>query len=67
MDWKEELKLYKSKFDGKKDYWEPEEVALAYRIWNGAHAEQFGNRVDTGCNSCRRTVIIGVMKLAKEI
>ena len=67
MDWKEELKLHKDKFNGKKDYWHPEEVALAYRIWNGANAEQFGYRTDSGCASCRRTVIIGVMKLVNKI
>ena len=66
MTWQEELKANLHLFQGKKNMWEPEELAMAYRIWNGAHGAQFGFRVDTGCSSCRRSIVQGVVKLAQN-
>ena len=67
MTWEEELKANLTLFDGKKNLWEPEELALAYRIWNGANSAQFGFRKDTGCSSCRRSIVQGCVKLAQKI
>jgi hypothetical protein len=66
MTWQDKLQANITLFDGKKSMWLPEELALAYEIWNGAHSAQFGRRVDTGCSSCRRTIVQGVVKLAQQ-
>jgi hypothetical protein len=67
MHWQEKLTLHKDKFDGKKNIWHPEEIALAYQIWNEANADRFPAKVDVGCGSCRRAVINGVIKLAQQV
>ncbi len=51
---------HKSWFEGDKKIWQPEEVAVAYVIFNLETGE---NRVDTGCGSCRRAVVTRVKKL----
>jgi hypothetical protein len=66
MTWQEELKANLHFFTGTKNYWTPEEMQMAYRIWNGANSERFGTRVDTGCSSCRRTIVQGCIKLAEQ-
>jgi hypothetical protein len=66
MTWEEELKANLTLFDGKKSVWMPDELDLAYRIWNGAHGAHFGYRVDTGCSSCRRSIVQGCVKLALQ-
>lgn len=67
MTWQEELQANSHLFDGTKKFWLPEELALAYRIWNGANAENHGYREDTGCSSCRRAIVQGCVKLAQSI
>ncbi len=67
MTWQEQLRLHKEKFNGTKNAWHPEEIALAYLIWNEANAGKFPPKVDTGCGSCRRAVITGVVKLAQSL
>lgn len=67
MTWQEQLRLHKEKFNGTKNTWHPEEITLAYLIWNEANADKFPPKVDTGCGSCRRAVITGVVKLAQSI
>lgn len=66
MHWQEKLQLHKDKFDGTKKIWHPEEIALAYEIWNEANSGKFLPKTDTGCGSCRRAVITGVVKLAQS-
>jgi len=66
MTWQEELEANLSLFTEAKKFWTPEELAMAYRIWNGAHKDQFGPRVDTGCSSCRRSIVQGCIKLAQK-
>jgi hypothetical protein len=67
MTWQDLLTLHKDKFDGKKNVWHPEEIALAYQIWNEANRDKFSPKADVGCGSCRRAVITGVVKLAQSI
>ena len=66
MTWEDQLKANLHLFDGKKTVWQSEELALAYEIWNGANAAKHGFRVDTGCSSCRRSIVQGVVKLALQ-
>ena len=66
MTWQEELQANSHLFDGKKSLWQPEELALAYKIWNAANAGTHGFRIDTGCSSCRRAIVSGVVKLAQQ-
>jgi len=47
-----------------KKVWQPEEMAVIYKIFNLSTGE---NRRDTGCGSCRRAVVNRVKKLAQEI
>jgi len=67
MTWEEELKTNLQLFTTAKNYWTPEEIQMAYRVWNGANASQFGPRVDTGCSSCRRSIVQGCRKIAEKI
>ena len=67
MSWEEKLKANLSMFDGKKNLWQPEELAIAYEIWNGANGEKYGYRVDTGCSDCRRSIVQGCVKLAQQV
>jgi hypothetical protein len=54
------FELHKDWFLTNKKIWQPEEVAVAYVIFNLETGE---NRVDTGCGSCRRAVVTRVKKL----
>lgn len=47
-----------------KKVWQPEELAITYEIFNLHFGE---NRVDTGCGSCRRSVINHVRKMYKTL
>jgi hypothetical protein len=67
MTWEEKLKANLNMFDGTKKIWLPEELALAYEIWNGANGEKHGYRQDTGCSDCRRAIVKGVAKLAEQL
>ena len=62
-----ELAAVKSAFNGTKKFWSEAEVALAYKAWN-YHFVPLGHphKVDTKCGSCRRSVIIALMKCIKE-
>lgn len=51
-------------FRSNKKVWQPEEMAVVYKIFNLSTGE---NRRDTGCGSCRRAVVNRVKKLAQEI
>ena len=51
---------HKSWFKTDKKIWQPEEVAVAYAIFNLETGE---NRRDTGCGSCRRAVVTRVKKM----
>jgi hypothetical protein len=51
---------HKSWFETDKKIWQPEEVAVAYAIFNLETGE---NRRDTGCGSCRRAVVTRVKKM----
>jgi hypothetical protein len=63
MTWQEELEQNISLFDEPKKNWSGDELALAYRIYNGYNGTYL---VDTGCGSCRRSVIAHCMKIAKD-
>jgi len=51
---------HRSWFESDKKIWQPEELAVAYLIFNKSTGE---NRVDTGCGSCRRAVVNRVKKM----
>lgn len=63
MTWQEELAQNIHLFDEPKKIWQPEEMALAYRIYNGHNGTVLR---DTGCGSCRRSVIAHCMKIAQD-
>jgi hypothetical protein len=67
MTWQEELQSNLEMFTDAKKFWTPEELQMAYRIWNGANGEKFGYRQDTGCSSCRRSIVQGCIKLAQQM
>jgi len=63
-DWKEELENNLDLFVAVKRNWQPDELSMAYRIYNG----HYGTVVrDTGCGSCRRSVLSHVFKIAEDI
>ena len=63
MTWEEELALNADLFESPKKTWSGEEMALAYRIYNGHHGTVLR---DTGCGSCRRSVLAHCVKIAKD-
>ena len=63
MTWEEELKANLELFQEQKKNWSGDELAMAYRIYNGFNNVHL---VDTGCGSCRRSVIAHCMKIAKD-
>jgi hypothetical protein len=63
---KQLLEENKDVFIPSKTFFTPDEMALAYRIWNTAHAIKHGYRTDSGCSSCRRSIVQGVLKLVAE-
>ena len=62
--WEIELTHNLEMFTSDKKHWTPEELQMAYRIWNGALGEKHGYKHDTGCGSCRRDVVTGVRRFA---
>jgi hypothetical protein len=60
-DWEMELIKNKSLFTGDKRHWTPEEMSLAYHIYNSYHGTRL---TDTGCGSCRRSVLANVKRIA---
>jgi hypothetical protein len=60
------LEENKDVFIPNKTYFTPYEMETAYRIWNLAHALKHGYRTDSGCSSCRRSIVQGVFKLVAE-
>lgn len=64
--WEKELEENLELFTGTKNYWTPEEIQIAYRVWNGANGPQFGFKADTGCSSCRRSIVEGCRKIALQ-
>lgn len=46
--------------DTTKRVWQPDELAYTYTIYNSYYGE---NRRDSGCGSCRRSVIAHVRRL----
>ena len=64
--WEIELTHNLEMFTSDKKNWTPEELQMAYRIWNGALGEKHGYKHDTGCGSCRRDVVVGVRKFALQ-
>lgn len=63
MTWEEELVANLALFNRVKRHWQPDEMALAYRIYNGHHGTALK---DSGCGSCRRSVLSHVLKLAEN-
>jgi hypothetical protein len=63
MNWEEELKANIHLFNRVKRNWQPDEMALAYRIYNGYNGTVL---IDTGCGSCRRSVLAHCVKIAKD-
>jgi|LakMenEpi03Aug12_release.lakeMendotaPanAssembly.Ray.scaffolds.fasta_scaffold2739410_2 hypothetical protein len=62
-DWKVELETNIDLFQPVKRNWQPDELAIAYRIYNG----YYGTAIrDTGCGSCRRSVLQHLIKIAEE-
>jgi hypothetical protein len=60
MSWEQELKDNAHLFPMDKKVFQPDEVALAYHIYN----MHFGTmKRDTGCGACRREVVTAVKKL----
>jgi hypothetical protein len=62
MTWQEELIQNLHLFQGPKKNWDANELAIAYRIYNGHNNTHL---VDTGCGSCRRSVIAHCLKIAE--
>ena len=61
MTWEEEVKANLELFQEAKKNWNGDEMALAYRIYNGHNGTALR---DTGCGSCRRSVIAHCIKIA---
>jgi len=64
MTWQEKLQANKHLFGEGRRTWSVEELALAYEIDNEANG--LNNR-DTGCGSCRRSVISRIRNLVKRL
>jgi hypothetical protein len=66
LAWEIELTHNIELFKTDKKHWSPEELQMVYRIWNGALGQKHGYKVDKGCGSCRREVVVGVKKFALQ-
>ena len=66
MDEIKELLILRSEWykDTTKRVWQPDELAYTYRIYNLYSGE---NRSDTGCGSCRRSIIANVRGLYSRL
>ena len=63
MTWQELLSEHHTMFNGVKKVWQPEELVIAYKIYNGHYGT---NLRDTGCGSCRRSVLAHCHKIAQK-
>jgi hypothetical protein len=63
MTWQELLAKHHTMFNGVKKVWQPEELSIAYQIYNGHYNT---NLRDTGCGSCRRSVLAHCHKIATK-
>ncbi len=63
MTWQEELEANLELFQEQKKNWSAEEMAMAYRIYNGHHGTVLK---DSGCGACRRSVIAHCLNIAKN-
>ena len=63
MDWKTDMAANIGLFDGKKRQWQPDEMQIAYRIYNNYYGS---NVIDSGCGSCRRSVLAHCYKIAQR-
>jgi hypothetical protein len=62
-EWEEDLIRNINLFQPVKKTWQPQELAIAYKIYNGYTGTTLR---DTGCGSCRRSVITRCIKIAEE-
>jgi len=63
MGWEEALRESAHLFPKDKKVFQPEELAIAYHIYN----LHFGTmKRDVGCGACRRDIITAVKKLAQK-
>ncbi len=61
--WEQQIAEHGHLFPMDKKVFQPEEIALAYHIFNLKNGTM---KRDTGCGACRRDVIIGVKKLVER-
>jgi hypothetical protein len=62
-DWEIDLIKNIHMFSPVKRVWQPDEMALAYRIYNGHYGTALR---DTGCGSCRRSVLAHCLKIVEN-
>lgn len=61
--WEKELVDNLHLFEPFKRVWQPNEMAIAYRVYNGHYGSALR---DTGCGSCRRSVLSHCLKIAEK-
>jgi hypothetical protein len=61
--WEQELRNNLHLFEPVKKVWQPDEMAIAYRVYNGHYGTALR---DTGCGSCRRSVLAHCLKIADK-
>jgi hypothetical protein len=61
--WEQELRNNLHLFEPVKKVWQPDEMAIAYRVYNGHYGTALR---DTGCGSCRRSVLAHCLKIAEK-
>ena len=62
--WEQELRNNLHLFEPVKKVWQPDVMAIAYRVYNGHYGTALR---DTGCGSCRRSVLAHCLKIADNI
>jgi hypothetical protein len=62
-DWEVLLNDNLHLFKGEKRVYVPEDLKIAYQIYNGHYGKTLR---DTGCGSCRRSVIAHCTKIAED-
>lgn len=63
MSWEEDIEKHLHLFAPDKRNFQPEELYVAYRIYNSYYGT---NMRDTGCGSCRRSIISHCRKIASD-
>jgi hypothetical protein len=63
MDWEEQLKNNLHLFTLERRHWTPEEMYIVYKVYNGYYNSDIR---DTGCGSCRRSVVSHCRKIAAD-